>query len=88
MIHAPILILVLVLLLAPGCSDRRDKTPPPPPIKVGGMPVDKGSIDISLQLSGVMKFAANTTLAAEVSAQVAAIEVEDGQLVKRRRAAS
>ncbi len=83
MIRAPILILVLVLLWAPGCSDRRDKTPPPPPIEVGGMPVDKGSIDISLQLSGVMKFAANTTLAAEVSAQVAAIEVEDGQLVKQ-----
>jgi RND family efflux transporter MFP subunit len=82
MIHAPILILALVLLLAPGCSDRRDKTPPPPPIKVGGMPVDRGSIDISLQLSGVMKFAANTTLAAEVSAQVASREVEDGQLVK------
>ena len=44
--------------------------------------MDKGPITIGLQLSGVMKFAANTTLAAEVSAQVATIEVEDGQLVK------
>jgi len=47
------------------------------------MTVDKGSITIGLHLSGVMKFAANTTLAAEVSAQVEAIEVEDGQFVKQ-----
>jgi len=77
-----IFLLILILLLGPACSDRRDKTPPPPPVKIGAAPVDKGSITIGLQLSGVMKFAANTTLAAEVSAQVAAIEVEDGQLVR------
>ncbi len=82
-IYLPVLVLLLVLLLAPGCSDRRSKTPPMPSIKVGAMRVDNGSIDIGLQLSGVMKFAANTTLAAEVSAQIATIEVEDGQLVKQ-----
>ena len=82
MTRFPVSILMLILLLAPACSDRRDKTPAAPPVKIGAMKVDKGSITIGLQLSGVMKFAANTTLAAEVSAQVASIEVEDGQLVK------
>jgi len=83
LIHVSVLVFLLVLLLAPGCSDRRSKTPPMPSIKVGAMRTDKGSIDIALQLSGVMKFAANTTLAAEVSDQVETIEVEDGQLVKK-----
>ena len=32
-----------------------------------------------------MKFAANTTLCAEVSAQVESIEVEDGQFVEKGR---
>jgi RND family efflux transporter MFP subunit len=82
MTRFPIFILMLIMLLAPACSDKRDKTPPTPPVKIGAMKVDKGSITVSLQLSGVMKFAANTTVAAEVSAQVTSIEVEDGQLVK------
>jgi len=82
-LYIPVFILLLVLLLTPGCSDRRSKTPPVPSIKVGAMPTDRGSIDIGLLLSGVMKFVANTTLAAEVSAQIATIEVQDGQLVKQ-----
>ena len=83
LIRVPVLVLLILLILASGCSDKRSKTPPMPSIKVGAMLTDKGSIDIALQLSGVMKFVANTTLAAEVSAQVETIEVEDGQLVKK-----
>jgi RND family efflux transporter MFP subunit len=82
MTRFPIFILMLIMLLAPACSDKRDKAPPAPPVEIGAMKVDNGSIAVSLQLSGVMKFAANTTVAAEVSAQVTSIEVEDGQLVK------
>lgn len=72
--------LVIALILT-GCSDKKETIPPPPPMKVGAMAVDRGPITIGLQVSGMMKFAANTTLSAEVSAQVESIEVEDGQLV-------
>jgi RND family efflux transporter MFP subunit len=81
--------LVSVVLLVPlftwGCSKQQDNCPVQPSIKVGAMVVDKGSIRTGLQVSGVMKFSANTTLAAEVSAQVDSIEVEDGQFVERGR---
>jgi len=47
------------------------------------MLTDKGSIDIALQLSGVMKFVANTTLAAEVSAQVETMKLRMVSLSKK-----
>jgi RND family efflux transporter MFP subunit len=76
-------VLIVVLLFAPGCSKRQEKAPPAPPVKVGAMTVDKGPITIWLQVSGIMKFAANTTLSAEVSAQIESIEVEDGRFVEQ-----
>lgn len=70
-----------VLAACVGCSQKQDKTPPPPPIKVGVMTVEKGDLELSLDISGLLKFTANTMLSAEVSAQVQSIEVSDGQFV-------
>jgi RND family efflux transporter MFP subunit len=82
MIPYLLLILITVPFISVGCSQNQEKKPPPPPIKVGAMNVDRGEIIQSLSLSGVMKFSANTTLSAEVAAQVETIDVEDGQFVK------
>jgi RND family efflux transporter MFP subunit len=73
---------LVIAFIGLGCSNKQETPPPPPPIKVGAMNVDRGEILQSLNLSGVMKFAANTTLSAEVSAQVDTIDVDDGHLVQ------
>jgi hydrophobic/amphiphilic exporter-1 (mainly G- bacteria), HAE1 family len=76
-------ILVAVALISSGCSKKQEQAPPPPPMKVGAAAVEKGDLEKDLQLSGTLKFTANTIVSSEVSAQVQSIEVEDGQFVAK-----
>jgi RND family efflux transporter MFP subunit len=50
-------------------------------MNVGVASVDKGNIEQTLDVSGILNYIANTTVSAEVSAQVNSIEVTDGQPV-------
>ncbi len=75
--------LLLGLLLLPGCGSKPEKKLPPPPIKVGAALVEKGDIQQTLDMSGNLRFIANTTVSSEVAAQVQSIEVRDGQPVKK-----
>jgi RND family efflux transporter MFP subunit len=74
-------LLVLALLTLSGCSGNQERKPMAPPIKVGAVSVDRGNIEQSLDVSGTLRFTANTTVSAEVSAQIQSIEVADGQPV-------
>jgi membrane fusion protein (multidrug efflux system) len=76
-------VLLAILTVCVGCSQKQDKKPPPPPIKVGILTVDRGDLELALDVSGTLKFTANTILSAEVSAQVQSIEVSDGQFVQQ-----
>lgn len=75
--------LLLVSLLLAGCGTKPEKKLPPPRIKVGAMPVEKGDIKQTLDMSGNLRFIANTTVSSEVAAQVKSLEVRDGQPVKK-----
>jgi RND family efflux transporter MFP subunit len=75
-------IMILAMLLLSSCSPRQENKLPPPPMKVGVVAVEKGDIEQPLRVSGALRYIANTTVSAEVSAQVQSIEVEDGQPVK------
>lgn len=75
--------LILTALLLGGCGTRQEKALPPPPIKVVAAAVEEGDLRQNLQLSGNLHFMANTTVSSEVSAQVLALEVRDGQPVKQ-----
>ena len=75
--------LLVIYTACVGCSQKQDKKPPPPPIKVGVMTIDKGEMELALDVSGTLKFMANTILSAEVAAQVQSIEVSDGQFVEQ-----
>ncbi len=68
--------------LLTGCT-KKQELPPTPPIKVYGARVDLGKIQQTLEVSGGLNFSANTTISAEVTAQVKSLEVSDGQFVKR-----
>jgi membrane fusion protein, multidrug efflux system len=74
--------LLLTLSVLGACAEKKGEKPPPPPIKVGILKVDKGNIEQMLDLSGSLSFNANTTVSSEVSAQVRSIEVSDGQSVQ------
>jgi RND family efflux transporter MFP subunit len=87
MVHVFILIPVLLVVLgSAGCSKAPAKKLPPPPMKVGVMPVEQGEIRQTLDVSGTLTFLANTTVSAEVSAQVESITVQDGQPITRGQA--
>jgi membrane fusion protein, multidrug efflux system len=73
---------MLVLVIFTACAQKEEKKPAPPPMKVGAVNVDKGNIEQLLDLSGSLSFVANTTVSAEVSAQVKSLEVEDGQAIE------
>ncbi len=73
---------ILMLLILVGCSQKQEKKLPPPPMKVGTLKVDKGNIELTLDLSGALSFTANTTVSSEVAAQVRSIEVADGQPIE------
>lgn len=75
--------LILTALLLGGCGTRQEKALPPPPIKVVAAAVEEGDLRQNLQLSGNLHFMANTTVSSEVSAQILALEVRDGQPVKQ-----
>lgn len=80
-LYLVILVACLInIALSAGCS-RRPETPPVPPIKVYGEQVDVGNLTQNLEVSGSLNFTANTTISAEVTAQVKSIEVADGQFV-------
>jgi RND family efflux transporter MFP subunit len=76
-------LLVAVALISSGCAKKQEQKPPPPPMKVGAATVEKGDIEKKLEVSGALRFIANTTVSSEVSAQVQSIEVEDGQFVEK-----
>jgi RND family efflux transporter MFP subunit len=78
------LVMTLVIMFTTGgCSKKPPQKPPPPPMKVGVTPVEVGDIRQTLDVSGTLTFLANTTVSAEVSAQVDSIPVQDGQPVKK-----
>ncbi|MBI5571370.1 MAG: efflux RND transporter periplasmic adaptor subunit [Desulfomonile tiedjei] len=76
-------LLAILILGLSGCAEKRDRKPPMPPMKVGVSTVEQGDFDRSLHVSGTVQFIANTTVSAEVSAQIKSIEVSDGQAVER-----
>ncbi len=73
----------IVGLILPGCGTRQENKPPPPAIKVGVVTVARGDLIKTLDMTGIVHFIANTTVSAEVSAQVKSIDVRDGQPVKQ-----
>ena len=81
--YCTVFVLMAMLLLFPGCSKREAKKPPPPAIKVTTAKALRGDLSKYLHVSGPLRFIANTTVSAEVSAQVESIEVSDGQAVEK-----
>jgi RND family efflux transporter MFP subunit len=75
-------LLPVALLILQGCAKREPKKPPVPRMKVGVVKAIKGDIEQPVRVSGPLRFNANTTVSAEVSAQVKSLEVEDGQVVE------
>lgn len=75
-------LILLPLLLAVGCDSKKDQKLPPPPIQVGVAEIRKGELEHALEISGTLRFLANTTVSAEVSAQINSIAVADGQFVQ------
>lgn len=75
--------LLLTLFLMVGCGKRQEKRLPPPAIKVSATTVETGDIRQNLSMSGNLHFIADTTVSAQVSAQVKTIDVRDGQPVTK-----
>ncbi len=69
MIMRRLIILFSMLFLLVGCGSKREALPPPP-IKVGVVTADEGELKQTLEMSGNLRFIANTTVSSEVSAQV------------------
>ncbi len=82
MIVRRFVILFSILFLLVGCGSKREALPPPP-IKVGVVTADEGELKQTLEMSGNLRFIANTTVSSEVSAQIQTIDVRDGQPVKQ-----
>ncbi len=76
-----LMLFIAALLALSGCSGNQERKPIAPPIKVGVVSIDRGDIEQPLDVSGTLRFTANTTVSAEVSAQIQSIEVADGQLI-------
>lgn len=77
-----VLVTFILLFVINGCS-KKQGAPPVPAIKVYGAVVDQGSLEQTLEVSGALNFIANTTISAEVTAQVKSIAVSDGQFVRQ-----
>jgi membrane fusion protein, multidrug efflux system len=76
-------ILLLSMLLLTGCGTKPKKRLAAPAIKVGVVIVDTGDITQTLDVSGNLQFIANTTVSAQIAAQVKSIDVRDGQIVRK-----
>lgn len=76
-----VLIMIVAVTLPLGCSKAPENKPKPPPIKVETATVKRGDLAKRLHVSGPLRFIANTTVSAEVTAQVKSIHVSDGQNV-------
>ena len=75
--------LMILMLILVGCTKKQENKLSAPAIKVGVVSVEKGPLKRKLHVSGPLQFIGNTTLSAEVSAQVSSILVEDGQAVEQ-----
>jgi len=76
-----ILVISACICLLSGCSGGKESRLPPPPINVRVSTAEFGNIEQTLDVSGTLNYVANTTVSAEVSAQVRSLEVRDGQPV-------
>jgi membrane fusion protein (multidrug efflux system) len=75
-------LILVALLIGIGCDSKREQKLPPPPIQIGVADIKNGDLEHVLEISGTLKFLANTTVSAEVSAQINSIDVADGQFVE------
>lgn len=81
-VRPSVVILISCLFVLPACSRKQETKPPPPAMSVGVVTLDRGNIEQTLDVSGTLTYVANTTVSAEVSAQVKSIEVQDGEPVE------
>lgn len=77
----PYLALMIILLVLTGCAKKQENKISTPAVKVGAASAERGAIKMRLHVSGPLRFIGHTTVCAEVSAQVKAILVEDGQAI-------
>ncbi len=80
-----IIISLFICIIFTGCGKKEKKKPVAPPIKITTAKVEKGDLNKYLHVSGPLRFTANTTVSAEIEAQVESIEVTDGQIVEQGR---
>jgi membrane fusion protein (multidrug efflux system) len=76
-----IALMILTCTVMPGCEKPPERKPKTPPMKVVTVEVKRGDLSQRLHVSGPLRFIANTTVSAEVSAQVRSIVVSDGDAV-------
>lgn len=74
-------LLIMLLMVLPGCSKTPERKPRARPVKVDVAKVQRGDLSKRLHVSGPLRFIANTTVSAEVTAQVKTIRVADGEAV-------
>ncbi len=83
MLNRPLVALLLICATLVSCGRKPEKPLPPPPIKVKAITAQPGDIVQMLTVSGAIRFIANTTVSAEIPAQVKSIEVTDGRPVEK-----
>ncbi len=83
-VRLQVILMALVLVLT-ACKAEQGKKHEERPLKVGVAKIDRGNIEEPHIMSGKLRYTANVLVAARVAAQVASIDVKDGQMVKESR---